>query len=298
MPRGLEIQGNFGKDLPKNRQETGDMTDEAGKARPRTSILGVGVPQPRAATLEAPSLEAILNVDSFTVCTEKTGIVHSPRAEFRVSDGVRRLFVDGVEVDFGGRPQPIGVDWTRRGGHKTIYLPTREVLFGRGSDVPLSKRQFRATITRMIEDINSSMGGRFREVCRELFPSVYFKEPAVYIVGRTDRLDSEERNMELSKRRALRVAKALYERRDEIKRVLLPGGGEAEVGIFYAGIGESRTDTEDEVASPEDRAVELMVTSMGPPMKADWRDVSEPDGAPRGNGWHSGGVLALNQPGR
>lgn len=95
------------------------------------------------------------------------------------------------------------------------------------------------------------------------YPKHNFK---LWVVGHTDRLGTEEHNLELSNERAKMIAEYFY--------LFLAGSRKptdvpSTIGVYYTGVGESQTETADNVASPQDRKAEYYL-SKDPPFASDW----------------------------
>jgi|GEM_PF-4127134 len=269
------------------------MSDEAGKTKkaqptPVEQIYGTGARRFARPRRKTPSLAEIFGMDSYRICTAKTGHISSRHGELRWVGGVMQLFVEGSRVDLGSDYEPILVDKRRIGGHSNIVIPGQDIRFKLGSAKPLNKFKFNRAIGRMVKSIRETVSGAFRERCLK-DQSQLGGRPVLYVVGKTDRLGDDRDNVELSFARARRVAEALYAKRAQMGEVTIVGGGTVEVDVKYIGLGESGSETADETASPKDRCVDFLISSVGPPFKGDWRSV-QPEGERRGRGGPTPGV--------
>lgn len=204
-------------------------------------------------------------------CTERTGFLPISRATLLLINGSPRLLVDGKPMDQGFDPIPILSHNVDRDEHRVIMLPYREVHFKLGKAEPVRKSKFKNTIGRMVDDIKNIMSGPFAKICNLDYLKEFAGDLTLYVVGRTDRLGTEELNLELSEARAKTVANAIDKRKDEISKALW-GGGRG-LKIMYLGVGESLAETSDDVASPDDRRVELHLSTEGPPVEGRWIEI-------------------------
>jgi hypothetical protein len=204
-------------------------------------------------------------------CTEQTGFVPMSRAKVKWMDGVPRLVIDGRPMEQGPEPIPVLSQHIDRRGLRIIMLPYREVHFKLDRAEPRRVSKFKRTIGRMIGDIKNVVSGPFARICGLDYLKEFAGDLTLYVVGKTDRLGTEEHNLELSEARAKTVADAIYERKGEISKALWGGGNG--LRIKYIGVGEQQTETGDEVASPDDRRVELYLSTKGPPIAGQWAEV-------------------------
>jgi hypothetical protein len=209
-------------------------------------------------------------------CTERTGFVPTPRAKLAWIDGSPRLVIDGEPMEQGQSPLPILNNRTGGSSRRVIMLPYREVHFKLGKAEPVRKSKFQRTIGRMIGDMKNVISGPFAKICGLDYLKEFAGDLTLYVVGKTDRLGTEEHNLELSEARAKTVADAIDAQRDEISSALW-GGGRG-LRIKYLGAGEYLTETDDGVASPDDRRVELYLSTEGPPVEGGWVEIGDPPG--------------------
>jgi len=126
----------------------------------------------------------------------------------------------------------------------------------------------------MIGDMKNVISGPFAKACGLDYLKEFAGDLTLYVVGKTDRLGTEEDNQRLSEARAQTVAEAIDARKGEVSNALW-GGGRG-LRIKYIGLGERDTETADEVASPDDRRVELYLSTEGPPVAGHWVEVGGP----------------------
>lgn len=207
-------------------------------------------------------------------CTEKTGFIPVPRAEIRIVGGKRKLLIDGKE--YADRAPIVDLEMGQP-GYNTIILPSRRVHFKLGLAEPVDHGKFKEAVATMVGDIKNTLSGPFSRICGLHYIKQLAGKPVLYVVGKTDRLGDDEKNLQLSIKRARRVAEEIGKHSDEIGKHLWVGGGR-ELTIKYVGVGERMTETEDEVASPEDRRVELYLSTKRPPFQAGWVEVQHIEG--------------------